>query len=276
MTSEPAKVTPAELYEQIFVPAMFGPWAQRVVRAAAPKPDQSVLDLACGTGIVARTVAPLVGRAGRVVGLDLRPAMLAVARSSPPPDGAQIEWVEGDATRLDLPDDSFDLVICQAGLQFFSDRDRALRETRRVLRPGGRLAVLVWQSLERQALFHAFAVVESRHLASLGVDEEEFNTPFSMGNPDLLRTLLAEAGFSGGDVTQEELDVRFGDPDRFIHNMEYAYSAVIPEFAQDPSRFEAFVDAVTADTRDVVAAFRVGDEIVFPVHANITTAVKAP
>jgi ubiquinone/menaquinone biosynthesis C-methylase UbiE len=159
------RATPAEKYEEFFVPAMFGPWARMLVQRAGLQPGESVLDLACGTGIVARIAAPLVGKSGRVVGLDLRPGMLAAARSLPAPEGAAIEWVEGDATDPGLPDESFDHVICQCGLMFFPDRPRALREMRRMLKDGGRLAILVWQSLEKQKLFHALAKAEFRHLA---------------------------------------------------------------------------------------------------------------
>jgi ubiquinone/menaquinone biosynthesis C-methylase UbiE len=102
--------TPAEKYEQFFVPAIFGPWARILVEHAGLQDGQAVLDLACGTGIVARTAAPAVGASGRVVALDLRPGMLAAARSLPAPDGPAIEWVEADATDPGLPDEAFDHV----------------------------------------------------------------------------------------------------------------------------------------------------------------------
>ena len=89
------------------------------------------MDVACGTGSVARHVAPLVGAEGKVVALDISPEMLAVARGLPAPAGATIEWREGNAIALTVPDDAFDLVLCQQGLQFFSDRAAAVREMRR-------------------------------------------------------------------------------------------------------------------------------------------------
>ena len=111
--------TPAEMYEQYIVPATFIPWTPVLVEKAAPKPGEHVLDLACGTGIVARHVAPLIGKEGHLVGIDISPDMLNVARNLPAPEGADIEWIEADGTSTSLPDDSFDLVICQQGLQFF-------------------------------------------------------------------------------------------------------------------------------------------------------------
>jgi ubiquinone/menaquinone biosynthesis C-methylase UbiE len=103
---------------------------------ASPQPGEHVVDVACGMGAVARQTAPRVGAAGTVVGVAINPAMLAVACSLPAPEGASIDWREGNASTLPLPDDAFDLALCQAGLQFFPDRLAALQEMHRVLRPG--------------------------------------------------------------------------------------------------------------------------------------------
>ena len=99
-----------------------------------------MLDVACGTGTVARLAAARVGSAGAVTGVDLTPGMLAVARRIEA-EGAPIDWQEASADRLPLPDASADVALCSLGLQFFPDRPAALREMRRVLIPGGRLAV---------------------------------------------------------------------------------------------------------------------------------------
>ena len=96
----------AEIYERHMVPAIFGPWAEDLVACAAPQPGERVLDVACGTGVVARLVAERVGPAGQVVGLDLTPGMLTVARALPPPQGSMIEWREGNASAIPLADAS--------------------------------------------------------------------------------------------------------------------------------------------------------------------------
>jgi ubiquinone/menaquinone biosynthesis C-methylase UbiE len=114
----------AEIYERELVPAVFGPWARRVVVLAELEPGVRVLDLACGTGVVARLAADVVGRDGRVAALDLNPGMLRVAAALPQAGGAAIEWVEGNAQTLPFADGSFDVVCCQLGLQFFPDRTR--------------------------------------------------------------------------------------------------------------------------------------------------------
>jgi len=125
----------AELYERYAVPFVLGPWAPELVELAALQPGESVLDLACGTGVVARLVAPRVGTTGQVIGVDLNAGMLAVARALPAPSGSAIDWVQGSATALELPDRSIDVVLCQQGLQFFPEKLAALREMHRVLVP---------------------------------------------------------------------------------------------------------------------------------------------
>src|SRR5438477_104942 len=124
-----------DVYERDLVPAVFGAWAPRVIALATPKPGDRVLDVACGTGIVAQRVAERLGAAGQIVGLDLNPAMIAKARSIAP----AIDWREASVMAMPLPDASFDIVYCQLGLQFFPDRPAALQEMRRVLAPQGRL-----------------------------------------------------------------------------------------------------------------------------------------
>src|SRR5947208_16222203 len=136
----------AELYERYVARYVLGPWAPLLVDAAHVSGGERVLDVACGTGVVARIAAERVGPSGRVIGVDLNPGMIRVARSLPAPVGAPIEWLERSAVDLLLPDASFDVVLCQQGLQFFPDKLVALREMRRVLVHGGRLALSVWNS----------------------------------------------------------------------------------------------------------------------------------
>src|SRR5262249_13923549 len=151
-------------YERYLVPAIFGPWAADLLALAAPQPGERVLDLACGTGAVARLTAERVGTAGAVIGLDLNPGMTELARSLPAPRGAAVEWRVGTALELPFTNATFDLALCQQGLQFFSDRAAALGETRRVLRSGGRLALSVWRSIDRSPGFAALAEALAEHV----------------------------------------------------------------------------------------------------------------
>jgi SAM-dependent methyltransferase len=136
----------AERYERVLVPAIFAPWAADLVSLADLRPGERVLDVACGTGVVARLAGERVGAGGQITGLDLNEGMLEVARSLPSPAGAAaVVWVQGSALAMRLPDASFDVVLCQQGVQFFPDRPLALREMIRVLVPNGRVLASVWE-----------------------------------------------------------------------------------------------------------------------------------
>ena len=262
------QTNPAELYERHFVPAVFAPWAQELLRRAAPQPGERVLDVACGTGIVARAVAPIVGSAGRVAALDLSPAMVAVARSRPAPPGAAIAWHEGSADALPFPDGAFDLVLCQQGLQFFPDRPAALREMRRVLAPGGRAVLSVWRSLRHNPFYEVVIEAQARHLGSPSVF-----APYSLGEANELRALLDGAGF--GDVTIEPatLTIRFPSREDFVHNGVLASAAVQPAFAQaDEAARAALVSAVRRDVEATLRRYAEGEGLAFPMAAHIARA----
>ncbi|MER8800707.1 methyltransferase domain-containing protein [Mesorhizobium sp. M0998] len=115
----------ADLYERYLVPAITALWAADLMDRAAPQSGERILDVACGTGVVARSAAERMG-SGQVVGLDINTGMLAVARSLPRGAGARIDWHEGSALEMPFPDSAFDLVLCQLGLQFFPDRSSRL------------------------------------------------------------------------------------------------------------------------------------------------------
>ena len=136
-----------ESYERYQVPSVFAPLATLLLDQAALETGQHVLDVACGTGIVARLAAPQVGSSGEVVGIDLNLGMLKVARQCAETAGVSIKWRQGDAMDLPFTNDRFDLVLCQQGLQFFPNQVAALREMHRVLVPGGQLALCVWKSM---------------------------------------------------------------------------------------------------------------------------------
>ncbi len=137
-----------------------------------------MLDVACGTGIVARRAAPLVGRSGRVVGLDPSPGMLVVARSASGSEGVTVEWQEGTVETLPFPESSFHLVLRQMGMQFFPDKVAALAEMRRVLTSGGRLVLAVWQGFDRHPVWSTLNEAMRKHL---GIPALEI--PFSLGGP---------------------------------------------------------------------------------------------
>ena len=149
---------PAEGYESYMVPTLFGPWATKLIEAADPQPGERVLDLGCGTGIVARKVASRLGTRGVVTGIDLSPDMLAVAQTSAAREGVVIEWRQGRAENLPFPEETFDLLLCQFALMFIAEKAAALAEMRRVVTRNGRVLVSVWQGLDRHPFYQTFGL----------------------------------------------------------------------------------------------------------------------
>jgi SAM-dependent methyltransferase len=194
---------PAEIYDEKFVPALFGPWGPVVSNAANVARGQVVLDVACGTGALTLAAAEIVGSDGRVTGLDANPEMLTVARRK----NADIDWREGVAENLPFDDASFDAVISQFAFMFFDDRPRALSEMMRVLKPGGRLAVAVCDAVDRSPGYAAFAKLLDR---LFGEDVgNAFRAPFVLGDADGLRRIAAAAGIEGASVQEHNGAVRF-------------------------------------------------------------------
>src|SRR3954452_18627921 len=204
----------AERYEQLLVPAIFAPWAPTLIEAAAVRPGESVLDVACGTGVVARLAASQVGDTGRVVGLDFTGAMLEVARALPPVPGAPIEWCEASAFAMPLPDAPFDVVLCQQGVQQFADCPAGLREMHRVLRPGGRLAASGWASIEQNPAFAALADAVERHIGPEAASNRR--ATFAFGDAGELERLVTAASFRGASVRTVTGATRFPSPEQFV------------------------------------------------------------
>jgi ubiquinone/menaquinone biosynthesis C-methylase UbiE len=206
-----AGANPAENYERFFVPAIGAPLAVDLIEIAALRPGERVLDVACGTGVVTRLAAGRVGASGAVAGLDVNPRMLAVARSVTPSNIA-IEWHEASAESMPLPDESFDTVLCQLGLQFVNDEASALREMRRVLVPGGCLIVNVPGAMP--PLFAAAHQALERHL---GPEAAGFvRMVFSLHDPGEIRALLAAADFRDVAVRQDTKTLSLPAPAEFL------------------------------------------------------------
>jgi len=202
------RASAAEIYDEFFVPALFAEWAPRVLDVARVTAGDRVLDVACGTGVLARAAAE---RGAETTGLDVNAGMLAVARRHAP----RVGWREGHAEALPFADASFDAVLCQFGLMFFDDRAMALREMRRVLRPGGRLAVAVWGRLEETPGYAAMARL-LRELFGAEV-AGSLSAPYSLGDPDALSALLEEAGLRGATIRTLDGTARFPSIASWVH-----------------------------------------------------------
>jgi ubiquinone/menaquinone biosynthesis C-methylase UbiE len=207
-------------------------WAQRVVELAELQRGLRVLDVACGTGVVARLAADAVGVDGRVAALDVNPGMLTVAAELPAEEGAAIEWVEGNAQALPFAEASFDVVCCQLGLQFFPDREGALREIKRVLVPGGRVAVMVWREIDRAPGFAVLATALGRTISAEA--EALMRAPFSLSDAHELFRLLQTAGLRDCAIRAETGEVRFLSAATFVRSY-VGGSPLAPIVAAAPS-----------------------------------------
>ena len=210
MTTLDRTHSPAEVYDTRFVPALFGQWGPVVAAEAGVREGDRVLDVACGTGALTLAAAGIAGPSGSVVGLDANPEMLAVARRKP----AHIEWLEGRAEDLPLPDDSFDAVVSQFAFMFFDDKPQALREMMRVLKPGGRLAVAVCDAVENSPGYRAFAALLDR-LFGRNVGDA-FRAPFTLGDAGRLHEICRDADIGDAEVVQRTGKVRFSSIDGLV------------------------------------------------------------
>jgi ubiquinone/menaquinone biosynthesis C-methylase UbiE len=255
----------AELYEKLLVPALTAAWAPLAIEAAGVRPGDHVLDVACGTGVVARAAAERAGPAGRVVGLDLNPGMLAVARTL----GPEIEWRQGDAAALPFPDASFDRVTCQFALMFFPDRAAALREMRRVLKPNGWLAIATWGPIDVSPPYAMQAEIAGR-LAGPEAAAIVF-APFVLTDPAELELLLADAGFAESTAETRQETVMYSNVDAFLEGEVDA----TPLGAFLLERSQALYDQVKAELREAVAPYTSATGVMFPIDANVASARQA-
>jgi ubiquinone/menaquinone biosynthesis C-methylase UbiE len=250
-----------ELYERFLVEPLFRPFAQELLDRTALAPNERLLDLACGTGIVARLAQHTLGDRG-LVGVDASPAMLAVARSVAP----AIDWRQADAARLPLAaDETFEVVTCHQGLQFFPDKPSAMREARRVLVPGGRLAIGTWLPVDDVPLIRDLQRVAERHLGPV-IDQRH-----SFGDPDAIRRLLVDAGFHDVHVETYTHTVRFGGgPAVFgrLNTMAVVGMSAAAKTMTDEER--ARVIAVVAnDSVEALQPYADGSDLVFDLGSNI-------
>lgn len=252
----------ADVYEGYFVPALFREWAPRVADLARIRPGQRVLDVACGTGVLAREVADRVGPSGEVIGLDINEGMLAVARRKAP----TITWQHGQAEALPFEANSFDAVASQFGLMFFEDRHGALQEMMRVLRSGGRLAVAVWGALD-QSPGYAAMVDLLRRLFGDDV-ARALRAPFVLGDRRLVHALIAETNMVGAQITTQMGTARFPSIESWIHTEIRGWTLAD---ALDDAQFDLLLREARVALRPLVAA---DGTVAFAVPALVITASR--
>ena len=259
-----------ELYQRYLVPAVTLPWAIDLVDRVGIRPGDRVLDVACGTGVVARVAAERAGDSGRVAGLDVNAGMLAVARSLPPPAGAPIEWVEGSALALPFSAGAFDVGLCQFGLQFVPDPAAALRELRRVLAQDGRAAVSVFSAIERNPAARALAEALDRHIG--GAASRAKRSEHSLADVAEVRRLFALAGFDEVRVETVERTLTFPSAAEYVR-IQLAATPLADVFGwREAVEQERLVAVVSDDVGAALAPFSTTDALRFPQEVHVALA----
>lgn len=184
----------AEAYEKYIVTAWMSEWAEALVEMSSVGLGKQVLDAACGTGIVSRKIIPRCGANCQIIGLDVSKEMIQAAEHYANLEGMNtIEWRQGDIIQMPFSDDTFDIVFCQQGLQFSPDPLLALQEMRRVMKPGGQLALSVWRSIDRQPYF--LALMQGIESCLGKVTAEFFHAPFVLYDREKLQAIIEKSGF---------------------------------------------------------------------------------
>lgn len=253
-----------EMYERWLVGPLFRPWAELTLDEVNLSSGDRVLDVACGTGIVARVAKERLGNTGHVAGIDVSPDMLAVARAV----AAGIDWREGNASSLPLAQgEEFDIVVCQQGLQFFPDKVQAVSQMRRALADHGRLAVATWRSDDEILFFRELRRVAERHLGAI-TDQR-----YSFGDATLLEELLRDAGFHDVDVKTVAHTIRFDDGEPFIrlNTMAFVGMSGAGKTLSDDER-KRVMENIIEESMPVVQQFSDGGQLAFELRTNLAIA----
>ncbi|MCC5859062.1 MAG: methyltransferase domain-containing protein [Ectothiorhodospiraceae bacterium] len=254
----------ATAYEDYLVGRFFRRWAERLLTHADVAPGDRILDAGCGTGIVARTAASRLGRASKVVGVDINDGMLAEARRQ---DADQtVAWEKGALEELPFEDRTFDVALSQQVLQFVADRAKALAELHRVLAPGGRLVLASLRDLAFNPSYGVLATTLERHAGKAAGDM--MRSPFSGPDADTLREELKAQGFSGVSVQHDILDVRFPSPSEYLRQ-EAASSPLAEPLAE---LHGDSLEALIADLEPALAAFTDDHGVTFPMETHFVAA----
>ncbi|WP_068305256.1 class I SAM-dependent methyltransferase [Pararhodobacter sp. CCB-MM2] len=250
-----------QVYEKVMVPLWFGRWADALMELLELRPGENVLDVACGTGVTTRMVRDKVGLDGSVTGLDVNAAMIAKAKNLA--DGLDIGWLERDASDSGLPTGAVDVVLSQHGYHYFPDKPAALAEFRRVLAPGGRMALSIWDG--HSAYTKAVCMAVERHISPeiAAKQRAQRQTP----SADELSAQLNAAGFSEVRVVRQEIDIEV-PPARTFVPLHLGSMPIAAAFDALPDDRKA---ALIEDVKTEMTPYERGDGLVYPdaVHVAV-------
>lgn len=251
-------------YEALFVPALFEAWTKHLVESAEISEGSLVLDVACGTGVLARSALAKTGANGRVVGADPAPGMLAAANELEP----NVEWILCGAEALNVEDESFDCVVSQFGMMFFEDREKAAREMFRALRPGGSLAVAVWRSVDHNPAYADIIQVLEDNVGTAAADA--LRLPYSLGDSDEVKAALKSGGFRGVTVASKTEMGKFPSSRKMV---EAELRGWLPIF--DIFLCEDEINEVLMESDKLLRKYSApSGEVIFPTSAHIFSAQK--
>jgi ubiquinone/menaquinone biosynthesis C-methylase UbiE len=257
-----------DAYERHLVPTLFAPWAHDLLSRVTPQLGERVVDVACGTGIVARLAAAQVGLNGRVVGIDLNRGMLDVAGTQTKSSGATVEWCEGDVNALPCDNATFDVAFCQQGLQFFPDKVAALGEIYRVLAPGGHFALSAWRALSHNPYLRLLGDALEKHISPEAANG--YRAACDLGDAETLRDLLTGAGFEDVHISIVIVTMRHSSLATFIPGQLAATPWAGAVAALDATAQSALLD-------DIITAFQPytdDDGLAVPTESHVFVARK--
>jgi len=249
----------AKIYEKVYLPALFQEWCPKAIRAAQIKIGDSVVDVACGTGALTIAVAKHVGSEGKTVGIDINEGMLDIAKSK----SSSVEWINAPAEELPFADNIFNCVVSQFGLMYFGNQETAICEMMRVLRPGGTIAVTVWDKLGNNPGLSAEEYLWQR---IFGEDVDE--TPYRLGNKAVLKNLFESSGVSEFKIHTQNGVARFDSIESWIHTGAKGWTE---DDALSADELKLLLDAAEKELME----FRTTQgTVAFPTSAHIVTARK--
>jgi ubiquinone/menaquinone biosynthesis C-methylase UbiE len=250
----------AKIYEEVYLPALFKEWCPLVVEAANIQKGHRVIDVACGTGALAITVSGHIGTEGTTVGIDINEGMLNIARSK----SSSVEWLNAPAEALPFEDDNFNCAVSQFGLMYFENRENAIREMMRVLRPGGSLAVVVWNELEHNPGFAA----EDKLWQQVFGDELGDESPNKLGDKIILEKLFKTSGVADVQIATHQGTARFESIESWIHTGAKGWT-------EDDAISDDQLKLLLKTAEEELTSFRtVEGSVTFPTSAHIVTARK--